>query len=75
MLNRQQKRQMVHRSISDVSVGRSMWKNVASVMSNFRSGGYSGSVYNQQRSSKENLVIGKFLYNNDNRLPSSMSLI
>lgn len=61
MLNRHQKRQMVHRSISDVSVGRSMWKNVASVMSNLRSG-YSGSVYNQ-RSSKENLVIGIFSEN------------
>ena len=62
MLNRHQKRKMVHRSISDVSVGKSMWKNVASVMSNLRSG-YSGSVYNHQ-SSKENLVIGKS-QNND----------
>ena len=58
MLNRQQSRKVVHRSISDVSVGKSMWKNVASVVSNLRSGYNNASVYNQ-RSSKENLVIGK----------------
>lgn len=53
MLNKHQKRKIVHRSISDVSLGKSMWKSVASVMSNFRSSGF---AYNHS-DSKENLVI------------------
>ena len=59
MLNKQLKQKTLRRSVSDISPGKSVWKNVASVVSSLRSN--YGGCYSETRA-RESLVLGEINY-------------
>lgn len=57
MLNKHLKKRGLRRSVSDVSGGNSIWKNMASVVTNLRSGG----CYSETHA-RESRMLGKNLF-------------